>query len=267
MYKIDKTSSGELIITLKPINHYNQSFGTHSVEILRDRFNLVLKINDILKQKEILENISRDSTENIKDVFEYQKIPEFIEPYEEIFAKLESNSTVFIHGESGCGKTTLANEFAHYAKQKDSNLLVQFIKSSSYKSNIEELARRILTSWETSSRPGDLLEQIFERIESRNVLIIIDNVKEANEIRDIPDYMNKTKHRLIVTTKCAKFTENWLGVKLGMFNKTMTIRYLENLNIVMSDEDRKAFETENFTEISPLLLKLGAKGFKGKIIR
>ena len=120
---------------------------TYKVDDLREIINrlkrLSSKVTDILDfNKGGLNNADI----SITDYFGGIKLGEFVKTEDDIFDRidglLERNQYMFIYGQSGHGKTTLAREYAYYKKQLNKDLLIQFIISGDLNSILIEMSRR-----------------------------------------------------------------------------------------------------------------------------
>lgn len=232
-----------------------------NIDLIRERLEIVLNIESKLKQIETQKQTS------IPNVFGSAFIDEFFNTPEDILTSLEEkihkNYLIFIHGDSGSGKTTLSNQFAHYLKQKDSSITILYIRSNSHKSNMEELARRVLNYPISSQRLSQLIERVFARLNSQRCLIIIDDVKSVHELGEITSHMDKSLHKLIVTSKSsclfASKTASEIyspssieSLKLSKLDKSDAVKYVEKFAVGLREEVQRA----DFTEVSPLVLKL-----------
>lgn len=259
--------------TIEDDNQHVRSTSVN-IDLIRERLELLLNIESKLKQIEAQKQTS------IPDVFGSAFIDgnndEFFKSSEDIFTSLEEkvhkNYLIFIHGDCGSGKTTLSNQFAYYLKQKDSSITILYIRSNSYKSNMDELARRVLNHTMSSSprprRLADLIERVFARLNSRRCLIIIDDVKSVHELGEITSHMDKSLHKLIVTSKSSGLfaskaaseiysSSSIESLKLSKLDKSGAVKYVERFAVGgVREEVGRALESADFTEVSPLVLKL-----------
>lgn len=121
---------------------FERKIKSNQIEInkIHDRFAKLEYLYRTLKSKQDSKN---DDLENENN---WKLLETFVLPEENIFQKIDSmlasNKTVFFLGESGCGKTTLARQYAPYKKTKEEICSIVFIHSGTIQDNLYELKER-----------------------------------------------------------------------------------------------------------------------------
>lgn len=142
------------------------------VDRVRDRFMRLFRITEeyfehLKKQRRMTIQNDYVVTDCIGDVEKqvYLKFEENL--FENMDGLLATNKFLYIFGESGFGKTTLAREFAYYYKKRHHSsdcLLVQFITSESFSSNLLELEKRLFGQNNTLVKEEDLIKILKSKV-------------------------------------------------------------------------------------------------------
>lgn len=203
-------SKYERIITSKQID----------IEIIRDRFTRLYDLN----QMEIFRNQQQQAKSNKSEV-SWERLETFVEHEDSILEKIDEifkeNQIVYIRGKSGCGKTTLAREYAAYLKNLEDNISLVFIRSGSLKENINKLNERYLKIKESNEQ----------------ILLIFDDVKEDENINGLLQEIDR-KHKIIITTSALNLSipNERVLLQLEDFNKEKCLEYLKKHQIDLSDK-------------------------------
>lgn len=160
--------------------------------------------------------------------------------FEKIGNLLSENSFVYIYGQSGNGKTTLARQYGFNMKNE---FLIQFIISSDLSTNIIELCNRFLdSSFDPDINEIELLKLIKKRIDSLKILFIFDNVNSMDEVGFVMESLNNQK--FLITTKNYELfnqldPEFEFGIEKYPFNNDECMDYLSQFHIDTKKEKDK----------------------------
>lgn len=167
----------------------------------------------------------------------------FIKNDETIFKKIDdllaTNAYVFLYGVSGCGKTTLAREFAYHKKHLLNNAItIQFLDcSGSFETNLQKMKARFLANESGGGGNGVegnqiiKVEETLQAIKSRinnyetDILLIFDNVQNSCDIVKFLFDIN-TKHKIIITSTNHQLFMN-CGIEVELFSERACFEYLD----------------------------------------
>lgn len=246
-----------------------------TIDEIRERFLRLVEIDEICQQICGPKSPSpvANSRQEIVSYFGGMEMPNFVKFEEDIFENIDEKFSdlqfVYLYGDSGYGKTTLARQYGYYKKDAYS---IQFIDSVSLESNLSELQNRLFIP--TTTKQENIIKLIKTKINSfeKNFLFIFDNVKQEEDIKSIMENLND-RHKFLITTRDKnKFSKsdstNEHGVEIKQFDEKTCIDYLKNNDISLdSDEEKDQWmkllrRGNEDTLISPKSLELVVQNYK-----
>ncbi|CAF1550469.1 unnamed protein product [Didymodactylos carnosus] len=195
----------------------------------------------ILTQKNIM-NLREDKAlilssnipdESIKNLIQKEAL---FKEIEEIFSK--SNKYVIISGYAGSGKTTLASNYG-LKERNENNKIVRWFSNAKSSALVWEDYKNMATNElsignDINKRQTINLVNLTLTVSKRKILFIFDNVKNADDIKEL--IINLPNNvQTIITTKNTTLKHNFefgneSNLEMKPFNKTECIEYIIKWN-------------------------------------
>ena len=220
------------------------------IESIRERFRRMLKVERCLKDLSGIDNSIIESAHVMRDNFGgYEIIEHFEERNANVFNHidriLQKNTFAYIFGDTGAGKTTLAVQYAYYRKKVHS-CGVQYLISYTLPHNIVELKARVFGenfSFRMDNKNHEeWLKKIIDKVKDKNILLILDGVKQLHDIQKIMMHADPKNHRILITTRDASLF-NTLDPRKELGIEANLTEQFEKIKVSMVRKENKlAFE-------------------------
>ena len=181
----------------------------------------------------------------------------------------DNHQIVYIHGRSGCGKTTLAREYAYRIVDTTENYIVRFFDSDKFFFEFEQLALELNILKKNFSTNEDFIKKVKCKIDyyteetKLKFLFVLDNVKESDECLKALSFDLNKNSEIMVTTKYPHFKNHYfkmVPMQLEPFDDTNCLHLLTNQhvhnNLAPNDwhEIFRLLSTKNKISVLPIRL-------------
>ena len=138
---------------------------------------------------------------------------------------------IALTGMRGCGKSQLASDLAQWCEKQEWGLVAWINAASreSTKSDLVELAQRLPIDLSDKPNQDQLINRCLDYFKSANAtdrLIIFDNVKDIDDLIKLVPRGDGLRVVVTTTNDCGWKNQSWDSIKIGVFSREDSIKYL-----------------------------------------